>query len=268
MTGKRTFLVVFALALVGLAGMASSAGATFHLIKVREVSPGTVAQPESDYVELQAYSVFQNQVQFGQLRVYNANGTTASTFTPAGPVANNEDQRTLLIADSAFDTVFPGVTPDSTDSALNLSPAAGAVCWPVNSTPIDCVSWGAFTGNASLPSSAGTPLAGSGTSGAIGDGKAIKRSIAPGCPTFLEDTDDTNNSAGDFSEATPNPRPNSAAVVETSCGPGPGGAPPSPAPASKKKRKCKKKHKHHHHAAATKTAAGSSAKKKCKKHRK
>jgi hypothetical protein len=257
-TGKRTFFVVFALALVGLAGMASSASATFHLIKVREVFPGTTAQPESDYVELQAYSPFQNQVQFGQLRVYNANGTAASTFTPAGPLANNENQRTVLIADSAFATVFPSVTPDSTDSTLNLSPAAGAVCWPVNSTPIDCVSWGAFTGNASLPSSAGTPLAGSGTAGAIGNGKAITRSIAPGCPTFLEDTDDTNNSAGDFSETTPNPRPNSAAVVETMCAPGPGGGPPVPAPASKKK-KCKKKHKHR---------SATTAKKKCKKKRK
>jgi hypothetical protein len=243
--------------------VASSAGATFHLIKVREVFPGTAAQPGSDYVELQAYSPFQNQTQFGQLRVYNAAGVAVSTFTPPGPLANSENQRMALIADTAFATVFPGVSPDTTDSTLNLSPAAGAVCWPVNSSPIDCVSWGAFTGNANLPSSAGTPLAGSGTSGAIGSGKAITRSIAAGCATFLEDTDDTNSSAGDFSEATPKPRPNSAPVLETPCGPGPGGGPPSPntnpgsSPSAKKK--CKK-HK--------KSGAYSAKKKKCKKKRK
>jgi hypothetical protein len=252
----RTFVGVLLAAFAALGLVAAGASATFHLIKVREVFPGTAAQPESDYVELQAFSPFQNQVQFGQLQVYNANGTTAgSTFTPAGPLANNQDQRTVLIADSTFGTVFPGITPDSTDTGLNLSPAAGAVCWPVNSTPIDCVSWGAFTGNASLPSSAGDPFQGSGASGAIGDGKAIIRSISAGCPTFLEDSDDTNDGA-DFSEATPAPKPNSAPVSEVSCSPPPGGAPPPVSGGTHKKKKCKKKK----HRAA-------SAAKKCKKHK-
>src|SRR4051794_10697064 len=161
------FAVAFALT------MAAPAGATFHLIKVKEVFTGTAAQPESDYVELQAYSPFQNQIQFGQVRVYNANGTTASTFpsvVPTGdPAANNANNATALIADSGFGSAFPGVTPDRTDGTLDLSPAGGAVCWPVNSTPIDCVSWGAFTGNPSLPSSAGSPFLGTGTLGAIGN---------------------------------------------------------------------------------------------------
>ncbi|HEY6772078.1 MAG TPA: hypothetical protein VI035_06465, partial [Solirubrobacterales bacterium] len=207
--------------------MAPSASATFHLIKVKEVFPGSTAQPDSDYVELQAYSPFQNQIQFGQIRFFNANGTTASTFpsaVPSGdPVSNNANNATALIADSGFGAAFPGVTPDRTDSSLDLSPAGGAVCWPVNSTPIDCVSWGAFTGNSSLPSSAGSPFQGSGTLGAIGDGKAIVRSIAPGCPSLLEDSDDTDNSAADFSEGAPNPRPNSAAITEAACGPPAGG---------------------------------------------
>jgi len=242
------------MAVLGLG--AASASATFHLIKVREVFPGTTAQAESDYVELQFFSPFQNQVQLGQLRVYNANGSTASTFPPAGPLANTDNQRTLLIADSSFGSVFPAVTPDSTDSSLDLSPVAGAVCWPVNSTPIDCVSWGAFTGDAMLPSSAGSPVQGTGTSGAIGDGEAIIRSISAGCPTFLEDSDDTGNSAADFSESTPNPRPNSAALAEVACGGVPGGGtpPPTATPPANKKKKCKK-HKHRSAAAA----------KKCKK---
>jgi hypothetical protein len=243
--------VALALALLGLGGVASTASATFHLIKVREVFPGTVAQPDSAYVELQSYSPFQNQVQFGQLGVYNANGSTASTFTPSGPLPANENQRTVLIVDSAFGTAFPGITPDSTDSFLNLSSAAGAVCWPINSTPIDCVSWGAFTGNSSLPSSAGSPIQGTGASGAIADGKAIIRSIAAGCPTFLEDSDDTNNSAGDFSEITPNPRPNPSAILETPCAASPTVTKKKckkhkkkpPGAYSAKKHKCKKKKK-------------------------
>jgi hypothetical protein len=251
--------MLLGLATAGLLLIAPSASATFHLIKVKEVFPGTSAQPESDYVELQSYSPFQNQVQFGQLQVYNANGSTAgSTFTPSGPLTNNENQRTLLIADSTFGTVFPSTTPDSTDTALNLSPAAGAVCWPVNSTPIDCVSWGAFTGNASLPSSAGSPKQGSGASGAIGDGQAITRSISAGCPTFLEDSDDTNSSAADFSEVAPAPRPNSAPLAETSCTPSPGAIPPPVS--SSHKKKCKKRK-----AASPPSAPAYVAKKKCKK---
>jgi hypothetical protein len=261
---KSTFVVALVLAALGLAGVASTASATFHLIKVREVRPGTAAAPDSGYVELQMYFSFQRFVSNGQLRIYNANGTTASTFQPPSDVANGESQRTVLIADSAFGTAFPSVTPDFTDSSLNLSAAAGAVCWPVNSSPIDCASWGAFTGNASLPSSAGSPVQGTGTAGAIADGKAVIRSIAPGCPTLLEAGDDTNNSATDFSQVNPNPRPNSSAIVETACG-GTVMPPPSypatsyPTTGYPKKKKCKK-HK--------KPSGAYSAKKKCKKKRK
>jgi hypothetical protein len=209
------------------------------------------------------YANGQDLVSLGDLRVYNANGTTASTFSPASNVASGESQRTVLIADSTFDEEFPGVSPDFTDASLNLGAAAGAVCWPVNASPIDCVSWGAFTGNASLPSSAGAPLQGTGTSGAIADGQAIIRSIAPGCSTLLEDGDDSNSSATDFSEVDPSPRPNSSAILEMACSPGGGGTPPASAPApapapstTKKKRKCRK-HK--------KPSGAYAAKKKCKK---
>ena len=98
---------------------------------------------------------------------------------------------------------------------------------------------------------AGTPAP------ALTSGMALRRSIVAGCPTMLEPSDDTDNSATDFSAATPNPRSNAVTPTETPCAPaGGGGAPPSTqAPASKKK-KCKK---------AKKRAA---AAKKCKKKRK
>jgi hypothetical protein len=212
---RRAIAGGLALVGFGLVG-AAPAWATFHEIKVREVFPGTVAAPDSDYVELQMYVAGQNMVNFGNLRIYNSDGSVASTYTPTASVPNSENQATVLIADSGFAAQFPGVTPDFTDSTLNLSPAGGAVCWPVNSLPIDCVSWGAFTGNAGLPSpGAGTPV----SPGGITDGKAIVRSISPNCPTLLEDADDTNNSAVDFSQATPNPRPNSTTPTETACQP-------------------------------------------------
>jgi hypothetical protein len=101
---------------------------------------------------------------------------------------------------------------------------------------------GAFTGNASLPSSAGSPFQGSGTAGGIADGKAIIHSISAGCATLLEDGDDTNNSVADLSESDPSPRPNSALVIETPCATPPGNptSPINPA-GNVRKRKCKKK---------------------------
>jgi hypothetical protein len=52
---------------------------------------------------------------------------------------------------------------------------------------------------------------------------ALRRTIAPGCATLLEPTDDRDNSAVDFSPVFPSPRPNSVAPSEHACGGG-GGA--------------------------------------------
>jgi hypothetical protein len=61
--------------------------------------------------------------------------------------------------------------------------------------------------------SAGTPASPAG----IAAGKAIRRSIAPGCPSLLEEGDDTDVSSTDFTEMTPAPRNNGAAIVEATC---------------------------------------------------
>jgi hypothetical protein len=53
---------------------------------------------------------------------------------------------------------------------------------------------------------------------------ALRRTIAPGCATLLEPTDDRDNSAADFSAVFPTPRPNSVAPTERNCpGSGEGG---------------------------------------------
>jgi hypothetical protein len=203
-------------ALVALLAAAPAAQATFHLIKVREVFPGTAARPNSGYVVLQMYSSLQNLVQNGNLDVYAANGTVTHSFTPSSSVPNSANQSTVLIADSEYAAQFPsGPTPDFSDSALNLGAAGGAVCWPQTEPPFDdCASWGNFSGQAMLASTDAAPAA----PGGIPAGMAIRRSIAGGtCATQLEEADDTNNSSVDFAVVSPVPRSNATAPTEASC---------------------------------------------------
>jgi hypothetical protein len=260
MSRMRTFLVIFALVLVGLAGMASGASATFHLMKIREVSSGT-GTPDSSYVEIQMYFDFQSFLSNGA-KLVRCDSTCSSptTFSPFTNVANGHNQDTVLFADSGIPM---GSKDFNVDLNLDSIAAGGAVCYLSELGFSDCVSWGNFSANSTLMTkygtTAGTPAA------ALTSGMALRRSIAPGCPTMLEPGDDTDNSATDFSLTTPNPRSNSVTPTETPCMPGGGGGggptgypptstPPSTPPTTKKK--CKK-HKHRSAVAA----------KKCKQHR-
>lgn len=201
---KRIVILVAALFVIAPA----SASASFHLMKITEVFPGTVGNPDSAFVELQMFQSGQNAVIGHSLRTYNAAGAVLHTYNLPGNAANGENQRTILIADE-----FPpdGVAEDFTDTALgtNIVAAGGAVCFD----SVDCVSWGNYAGPA-LPSPAGTPAP------AIPDETSLTRSITNGCPTALDVADDTNNSATDFS-LTPDetPRPNSVAPPGPSCEP-------------------------------------------------
>jgi hypothetical protein len=229
--------LVAALALVALIAGGARAEASFHQVDMREVYTGSVTNPAADYIELQMWAGGQTLVHLGQLSVYNANGTLNHAVSPASDVSSGANNATILIGGSAFATEFPGKAADFTDAALDMSAAGGAACWPTNSAPIDCVSWGSFTGT--LPSPAGTPASATG----ITAGKAIQRSITPGCPTLLESADDTNNSATDFSEVDPAPRVNADAITEVSCA---GSAPPpavTATPLAAPRKKCKKTQK-------------------------
>ena len=217
---------VSALAIGALGLTASSASATFHLIKIREVAPNP-AGANSSYVELQMYAFGQNLVGGHTLNSYTAAGAVLGSVTLPANVANGDNQRTVLIGDAA--------TPGSPDFVTNIgsylptAAAGGAVCWE----NIDCVSWGNFAGFAGpTPSPPGTPAP------AIPAGSALVRSIAPNCPTLLEDADDTNNSVADFSLAPPSPRNNSATPTETACTAGNG---PDTSITKGPKKKTKKK---------------------------
>jgi hypothetical protein len=186
---------------------ASPAAATFHEMSIREVYPAG----DASYVELQMWAAGQNFVNHHHLVLYSAGGAPAENFEFTANVPNGANQSTIVVADTDYPTAF-GEAPaaDATDPSLDLSPAGGAACWTEGAPP-DCVAWGNFSG--SLPSPAGSPAAPGGTAG-----MALRRTIAPGCPTFLEPGDDSDDSATDFSLVSPAPRPNSVAPTESRCG--------------------------------------------------
>jgi hypothetical protein len=254
MSSKRTFLLTFALALFGLAGVSSSASATFHLTKIREISSGT-GVADSSYVETQAYFDFQNFLSDGAMLVRcNATCSSPTTFSSFTDVANGHSQDTVLFADSGIGT---GSKDFNVDLNLDAIQAGGAVCYVGDPGYSNCVSWGNFSGNSTLMASYGT-TAGA-PAPALTSGMALRRSIAADCPTMLEASDDTNNSAADFSLTTPNPRKNSVTPTETPCpGMGPTGYPPAPSGSTPTKKKKCKKHKHR---------SAQVSKKKCKKHK-
>jgi hypothetical protein len=209
----KGFRLVLAMTAVALLAAPASAQASFHFMDVREVYPGSTANPTSEYVVLQMYSSGQNLVNGHTLKLYGPCGfpcdTGTATFPTPNTVLNGNDQQTILLATPAAETQF-GVAADMTLTGDALNPAGGAACWATDQpTPVDCVAWGSFPMSAGV----GNPAA------AIPDGMALQRTIAPNCSTLLEPGDDTNDSATDFFAATPNPRNNASAIVEHACPP-------------------------------------------------
>jgi hypothetical protein len=208
---RSRFVAAIAALVLPLCGPVSGAHATFHEMSIRELYPGSIAQPESEYVELQMWSPGQNFVKGHTLRTYDAGGAASGTDTFAANVPSGANQSTILLATPAAEAQF-GVKADAPLGANALDPAGGGVCWE----ELDCVSWGGFSGK--LPSPAGTPAA----AGGIPDEMALRRGILSGCPTLLEAGDDHDNSAADFSATFPAPRPNSVAPTEHACATGGG----------------------------------------------
>jgi len=210
--GGRFAVFAVALAAAGSVG-APAAEAAFHLVMVREVHPGAA---EDSYVELQAYAAGQNFVAGHAVTVYDSAGGLVHTSSFSNSVANGENQRTILLGDSSVQAAF-GVAPDLVDPGLSIVAAGGAACWNAGSIPADCVAWGNFSGGAELLAATGTSAGPPASPGGIAAATAIRRTIAPGCPTLLEVGDDSDASSADFSEVTPAPRNNAAAVVEAEC---------------------------------------------------
>jgi hypothetical protein len=214
-------IVISALAAIALSAFsAPAASATFHLMQVREVYPGSIASLDSEYVELQMWASGQNLVGGHVLRTYDANGAVTGTSSFAADVPNDADQSTMVLATPEAEAEFEIRADAALAPSSDLEPGGGAVCWE----SIDCVAWGDFSG--ALPSPAGPAARPLG----IPDGMALRRSIAVACPTRLDPADDRDDSAADFAPVLPGPRPNSTPPSERPCGGsgGPtGGAAPS-----------------------------------------
>lgn len=198
---------VAALALAGSALAAPGAGAdaTFHFIKIREVFIGG-GNPGAAFVELQTYAPDQANIAGHSITFYDATGVIIppSPYPITADVPNGDNQRAILMGG-------PGVTP-APDFAHDIGAAVqtygtgGAVCMD----NLDCVSWGNFTGALPSPAGANAP--------AIPNGSSLERTIAVGCPTLLQDFDDTDTSQADFFvQPSPNPRNNATTPTEQSC---------------------------------------------------
>lgn len=206
------------LALLALAVTAAPASAASPL-KIREVYPGSAAAPLAEYVELQMTAGGQNDVDGQVVRFYDATGAETSSFTIPSDVANGGSQRTILLATAEAGTALGGdaTSPDFTLSSVDrMSPAGGAVCLTGAVGSEDCVTWGSIP---LLSSPFSDPQAANAVPGGIANGMALRRSIASGCSTYLEPSDDTDNSASDFAQATPNPRDNASTPTEVRCAP-------------------------------------------------
>jgi hypothetical protein len=211
MKARRAALTTLALVLLALAVNAPVAAATFHLVSIREVYPGSAAQPAAEYVELQMWTSDQHFVAGHLIRTYDAAGALTGTDDFPTDAPRGANQSTLVLATPEAEAALGFAADAPIAPSGRLDPSGGAVCWE----QIDCVAWGSFSG--SLPNPTGTPAAG------IPDGMALRRTIAPGCPTLLEVLDDRDNSVIDFAPVFPAPRPNSVAPSERPCGGDSGG---------------------------------------------
>jgi hypothetical protein len=238
--------------LVASAWLAAPAGA-FTEIKISEIYPGSVSGGGSDegaFVELQMHADGQNDVAGTQLRFYdNAGGGMFDqlTLNLGTNVPNGSSQRTILVGMSdvpgGVDFNEMALGGDFVDPGQFMTEEAGALCYGFPSmfffVPVDCVSWGAFT------NPTGIPVGASAAPGGIPIGQSLSRSIARGCPTLLEDADDSDDSATDFSLTVPTPRRNSVPPTETPCPEGGGEAgdtsPPETTITKGPKNKTKKK---------------------------
>jgi cysteine-rich repeat protein len=196
-----------------LAMAAFPAQATFHLMKVVEIFPGTAAAPDAQYVVIQMYTGGQNLVAGHELTVFNAAGAAVATFTFSSNVGNGANQAKILIATSRAQAFF-GLNADLVMSASILA-AGGKVCF---AGTIDCVAWGAYSGPAS---GVGTPFNVAG--GLVSGRAAIRRLDIAGSASVLDAADDTGNCATDFVAGLPAPRNNAGmmgSIPAGTCGNG------------------------------------------------
>ena len=201
----RWLSVFFATAVVLLG--AREARASFHLMQVVEVYPGSPAAPAAQYVVIQMYFGSQNFVGSTSIAVYNSANAELGRFTFPGSVAGNATQSKILIATSQAQTFF-NVTPDLSMTGI-IPVAGGKVCFEAGvGSFIDCVAWGNHPGSAAAGGSGNVGPTFSPVLGLRPGRAMVRRLDTAGSGTQLDGGDDTNNSAANFRLALPAPRNN------------------------------------------------------------
>jgi hypothetical protein len=193
--------------------LAPTANASFHLVRIRAIHAGVGAT--GDYVELQETAAAENLVAGQTITSYDNSGAPFGTsFTFPSNFANTANQATILVADSA---TVDGVPADFVNPGLQVATgmSGGFLCY----SSFDCVAWGMPGAGVTLSSPYGTPAV---ASTGISPGQTLVRSIAQGCSTLFETSDDTNSSAADFSLGQWTPRDGNSTIVEKACAPGVG----------------------------------------------
>jgi hypothetical protein len=186
------------------------AQASFHLVRIRAIRAGAVG---TAYLQLQETAAAENLVSGQHITVYDNGGNVMHDFPLPSNFSNATNQATILVASGPVD----GVTPDFPDPTLSIPSGGGAVCYGI----YDCVGYG-MIGPFATPSPFGTPAV---QSTGLGAGQTLVRSIAAGCSTLFETSDDTNNSAADFSIGPWTPRDGNSPITEKPCTGGGGKAP-------------------------------------------
>jgi hypothetical protein len=122
----------------------AAASATFHEVKIVEVFPGTVAQPNAQYVVLQAWAGSQNFVDNHSLFFFDHTGAGAGSFTFDHNMANGANQMKMFVATAEASALFGSLGADLVMTP-SIDPLGGKVCWDVNN--FDCMAWGNYAGS-------------------------------------------------------------------------------------------------------------------------
>jgi len=189
---RRHCLAALAAA-VALACFVPPAVASNHLLKIVEVFPGTVAQPNAQYVDLQLFEPNENLLSTLNVAIYDASDTFVTSFTFPANVPNAANFSKVLIATPEAEALF-GVTADLAMTA-SLPLAGGAVCYGIGTFYYDCLSWGGFVDNpVDGATGTGTPYrAGTG----LTKGQAVVCDITTGINPAALDANDCLDSAAD-----------------------------------------------------------------------
>jgi hypothetical protein len=140
-------------AVLCLVGSAFGQADSFHVMQIEEVIGGVNGDTAKQAVQLRQRSSFQNQIQFGVLKAYDATGSNPVVLAaPSAPVPNFVAGDRILFTTAAFDaSTTPACVPDLHMNAIPASYlAAGRITWEDTfGTILWSVTWGGagYTGS-------------------------------------------------------------------------------------------------------------------------